>query len=67
MFNYRDLNLGDLNVLNVLRHSKVHLSSLRLGDTGLLQPQHANLGLGFSSAVDDDLSQEEDEWQEKSN
>ena len=40
--------------LDVLRHLCTRSVS------GLLQHQHGNVGLGFSSPMDDDLSQEED-------
>ena len=46
------LGLGVLNVLDIAA-----VSVLRLGDTGLLQSCHGNVGLGFSQAVEEDLSQ----------
>ena len=55
-----------LNVLND-HFSQVFWLWTRLGHTGLLQPCSGNVGLGFSSAVENDLSEEEDGWQDKSN
>ena len=54
-----DLSYSDLNVLRIALVSVLRLWS-RLGDTRLLQPCLGSVGLGFSQAVDDYLSQEED-------
>ena len=54
-----DLDLGVLQVLHIAVVSVLRLWS-RLGDTWLLQLCNGNVGLGFSSSVDDYLSEEED-------
>ena len=51
-----DLSYSNLNVLHIAVMSVLQPWS-RLGDTWFLQRQHGNVGLGFSSAVDDYLSQ----------
>ena len=50
------LDLGVLNIHDISVVSVLQLWS-RLGDTGLLQSCQGNIGLRFSQAVEDDLSQ----------
>ena len=50
------LDLGVFNVPDIAVGSVLRPSD-RLGDTGLLQHCQGNIGLRFSQAVEDDLSQ----------